>query len=196
MKKIPIIICLLLTICTLQSCGLFSNVINEQDEVNGTSRNRSEFEYRTAREWASPLIRINQTILKETGATGKIKVRIFDRIQLQANSFSLEKRVYLIIDGKPYPAQVDDMEFEHLTNFQEKRKDVLTADSSKVSVVTGYDRSESNQYKLTYTINPETIEKIKTCEKLRFRYYTGPDMITTTMTRWELNLFIKLLEMP
>ena len=194
MRKSSLALALLLLASTLQSCGIFSKVIVEQDEVSGTKRNRTEFQYWGAREWSSPLMHNTQTILKETGATGKITVRIFDRIQLKMNSFRLDKRVYLIIDGKPYTAQVEDMEFDQLTSFQEKRKDVLTADSSKVSVVTGYDRSESKYYKLTYTLNPETVEKIKTCRKLRFRYYSGPDMITTTMNGWELNLLKYMLD--
>lgn len=200
MKRTRRIICfsilIALTICTFQSWGLFSNVIHEQDEVSGTSRSRSEFEYSSTREMISPLIRINQTILKQTGPTGEVDVRIFDRILLQPNSFRLEDRIYLILDGKPYSTQVDDIEFERLTNIQEKRKDVITADSSKVSVVTGIDRSDSNYYKLSYSLNQETIDRIKTCNKLLFRYYTGPDMITTSMNKWELKQFIKLLNMP
>ncbi len=196
MRKSTLAFALLLSACTLHSCGIFRNVIVEQDEVSGTKRNRTEFQYYGAREWSSPLMRINQTILKETGPTGMINVRVFDRIQLQVNSFRLEKLVYLIIDGKPYSTQVDDMEFDRLTSIQEKRKDIVTADSSKVSVVTGYDKSDSKYYKLTYTLNPETLENIKTCKKLRFRYYSGPDMITTTMSAWELNLLQYMLERP
>lgn len=194
MKKTPLTFLLLLAACTLQSCSLFRNIVVEEDVVNSTSRIRAEFEYRHAKEWSSPLIHITQTILRETGKDTTAGIRIFDRIQLNPNSFKLESRVYLLIDGKPFQAKVEDVEYERLTNFQEKRKDVLTADSSKVSVVTGYDRNESNSYKLTYTISSETVEKIKACSKLRFRYYAGPDMITTSMSRYELNILKKVLE--
>ena len=141
-----------------------------------------------------PLIRITQTVLRETGKDTTAGIRIFDRIQLNPNSFMLEDRVYLLIDGKPFHAKVEDVQFERLSSLDEKRKDVLTADSTKVSVVTGYDRNESNSYKLTYMVNPQTVEKIKTCSKLQFRYYAGPDMITTSMNRYELNTLKKVLE--
>lgn len=129
------------------------------------------------------------------GKDSQSGIRIFDRIQLQANSFQLENRVYLILDGKPYQAKVEDVEYERLRKMEEKRKEVLTADSTKVSVITGYDRSETSLYKLTYSLSPETVEKIKTCNQLRFRYYAGPDMITTGMSRWQLNTLKKVLDL-
>lgn len=194
MKKSSILLLLLLTACALPSCGLFNNIIVEEDVVNSSSRIRTEFEYRNAKEWASPLLLVQQTIIRETGKDNPTGIRIFDRIQLQSNSFQLENRVYLLLDGKPFKAKVEDVEFERLRKVEEKRKEVLTADSTKVSVVTGYDRSETSSYKLTYSVSPEIVEKIKTCNKLRFRYYAGPDMITTTMSSWELNTLKKVLD--
>lgn len=193
MKKSSLLFVLFLTVCTLQSCILFRSIIVEEDVVTSSSRIRTEFEYRHAKEWTSPLILVQQTIIRETGKDSLTGIRIFDRIQLESNSFQLENRVYLILDGKPYQAKVEDVEFERLRKVEEKRKEVLTADSTKVSVVTGYDRSETSSYKLTYSVSPETVEKIKTCSKLNFRYYAGPDMITTTMSSWELKTLKKVL---
>jgi len=194
MKRLPLAFALLLTVCTLQSCLLFRTIVVEDDVVNSTSRIRAEFEYRVAKEWSSPLIAVTQTVIRETGKDTTVGIRIFDRVLLNPNSFRLENRVYLLIDGKPFQANVEEVQFEHFSTINEKRKDVLTADSSKVSVVTGFDRNESNLYKLTYMVNPQTVERIKTCSILQFRYYAGPDMITTSMNRWELNILKKMLE--
>jgi hypothetical protein len=194
MKKSSFVIAFVLVACTLQSCVLFRNIVVEDDVVNSTSRIRTEFEYRTAKEWSTPLIAISQTIIRETGKDTSVGIRIYDRVLLNPNSFRLEDRVYLLIDGNPYQAKVEDVQFERFSTINEKRKDVLTADSSKVSVVTGFDRNESNSYKLTYTISPKIVDLIKTCYKLQFRYYAGPDMITTSMNHYELNVLKKLLE--
>lgn len=194
MKKSTLLLAISLTLCSLTSCQLFKNIFVEEDVVNSTSRIRTEFEYRMAKELSSPLILVAQTIIRETGKDSSTGIRIYDRIQLESNSFQLENRVYLLVDGKPHQAKVEDLEYERLRKIQENRKEVLTADSTKVSVVTGYDRSETSSYKLTYTISPATVEKIKTCNKLQFRYYAGPDMITTKMSRYELSRLKKVLE--
>lgn len=184
---------LLLTVCTFQSCFLFRPIVVEDDVVNSTSRIRTQFEYRMAKEWNSPLIRVTQNVLRETGKNAVSGIRIFDEILLLPNSFSLENRVYLLIDNKPFEAVVEDVQFQRQTDIREKRKDVVTLDSSKVSVVTGYDRSVSNAYKITYFIGPETVDAIRGCMKLQYRYYAGPDMITTTMSKYELNILKKVL---
>lgn len=193
MKKALPILALLLGACVLQSFNLFSNVITEKDEVSSSIRTRAFFDYTDTKEWHSPLVRIAQTILCETDRYNTKVVRVFDCIQLASNSFDLETRVYLLLDGTPYPIKVDNIGYERLSDLKEKKKDVLTGDSSKVSVVTGYDRVEGNFYKLTCTIPPVVVDKIKTCMKLQFRYYAGPDMITTTMSRYELSTFKKML---
>jgi hypothetical protein len=177
-----------------QGCMLFRGIIVEEDVVQSSKRVRANFEYRNARERYSPLVSVVQTIVKEAKTNAPSQIKIYDRIRLNINSFKLDDKVYLIIDKAPYPGKLEKIEFERETKFEEKRKDVLTADSTKVSVVTGYNNNENNVYKLTYTIDEQVVEKIKHCNSLQFRYYAGPDMITTNMSHFELETLKLLLE--
>jgi len=183
---------LILTLCTFQSCMLFRNILTEEDVVNSTKRVRTDFEYRYARERYSPLVSITQTIVKETKGDSVGPITFYERIRLNSNSFKLENKVYLLIDNVPYPGKVESVEYERVSNMEEKRKDVMTVDSTKISVVTGFDNHENNIYKLTYSIDEKLIEKIKEATKIQFRYYAGPDMITTAMNSFELKT-LKLL---
>lgn len=183
-----------LTICTFQSCMLFRGILVEEDIVYSTKRIRADFGYLAAREIYSPLIQLHQTIIKETKPNTLDHYQSFEWIKLRINSFRLDNRVFILIDSAAYQVHVESVEFERVSNIEEKRKDVMTVDSSKVSVVTGYEQNQSNDYRLSYSIEPTLIEKIKTANKVSFRYYTGPDMITVSMGRFNLTTLKKLID--
>lgn len=183
----------LVLITFLQSCGLFRNIWVEEDVVRSSKRIRSDFAYQFTEERYSPLINISQTIIKEAGKNVQPKLTFYERIRLSSNSFNLEKNVYVLIDDVAFPGKIELMEFEREYKMEEKRKEVVTVDSSKISVVTGVNNRENNLYRLTYSIDEQAIEKIKTCSKVRFRYYAGPDMITTGMSRYYLETLKSLI---
>ncbi len=136
-----------------------------------------------------------QTIIKETKPNTIPHYQSYDRIKLRSNSFRLDNRVFILIDNVAYQVNVESVEFEKVSRIEEKRKDVMTVDSSKVSVVTGYEQNQSNDYRISYTIEPAVIEKIKTAKWICFRYYTGPDMITVPMGKFHLQTLKMVLEM-
>jgi hypothetical protein len=187
-------IALVLTICTFQSCMLFRGIIVEEDIVYSTKRVRVDFGYAGAREIYSPLINVTQTIIKETNPNSTPYYRSFDRIKLRSNSFRLDNRVFILIDNAAYQVNVESVEFEKVSRIEEKRKDVMTVDSSKVSVVTGYEQNQSNDFRISYTIEAAVIEKIKTANWVCFRYYTGPDMITVPMGKFNLKTLKLVIE--
>ena len=187
-------IVLVLTLCTFQSCMLLRGIIVEDDIVYSTKRIRADFGYVGARESYSPLIQATQTIIKEIKPNTPDRYQSFVRMKLRSNSFQLENRVFLLIDNAAYKLNVESVEFERNSNIQEKRKDIMTVDSSKVSVVTGYEQNQSNDYRLSYTFEPNLIEKIKTATTISFRYYSGPDMITIPMGSFNLKTFKMIVE--
>lgn len=191
--KVKFVITLVL-LSLLQSCGLFRNIREEVDLVRSSKRMRADFEYRFTEERMTPLILITQTVVKESKPDALPKLTFYERIRLNASSFKLEKNVYVLVDDVAYPGKIESMEFEREYKMEEKRKDVVTLDSSKISVVTGVNNFENNLYRLTYTIDDEAIEKIKSCSKIRFRYYAGPDMITTGMYRYDLETLKMLVQ--
>ena len=173
---------------------LFRGIVVEEDIVYSTKRIRADFGYVAAREIYSPLTQITQTIIKEIKPNTPDHYWSFERIKLKINSFRLDNRVFLLIDSAAYQVHVESVEFERVSNIEEKRKDIMTVDSSKVSVVTGYEQNQSNDYRLSYTIEPTLIEKIKTANEISFRYYTGPDMITVPMGKFNLTTLKMLIE--
>jgi hypothetical protein len=173
---------------------LFRGIIVEEDVVYSTKRIRADFGYITSGNIYSPLIQVNQTIIKETKPNALDHYQSFERIKLRVNSFRLDNRVFLLIDSAAYQVHVESVEFERVSNIEEKRKDIMTVDSSKVSVVTGYEQNQSNDYRLSYSIEPTLIEKIKTANKVSFRYYTGPDMITVPMGKFNLTTLKMLID--
>lgn len=191
--KVKFVITIVL-LSLLQSCGLFRNIREEVDLVRSSKRMRADFEYRFTEERMTPLILITQTVVKESMPDALPKFTFYERIRLNASSFKLEKNVYVLVDDVAYPGKIESMEFEREYKMEEKRKDVVTLDSSKISVVTGVNNFENNLYRLTYTIDDEAIEKIKSCSKIRFRYYAGPDMITTGMYRYDLETLKMLVQ--
>lgn len=183
----------LVLISFLSGCGLFRNIWVENDVVRSSKRMRADFAYQNTEERYSPLLNITQSVVKETGIDGSAKLTFYERIRLNANSFKLENKVYVLVDDLAFPGKIEALDFEREYKMEEKRKDLMTVDSSKISVVTGVNNHECNLYRLTYSIDNQAIERIKTCSKVRFRYYAGPDMITTGMYRFDLETFKMLI---
>ena len=82
---------------------------------------------------------------------------------------------------------IESMNFETVSKIQESRNDIVTSDSTKVSVVTGYKENQSVDYKITYLLDNSIVEKIKLSKNVMLRYYAGPDMISIKITGYNLN---------
>lgn len=184
----------LVLISFLQSCSLFRYIWVENDIVRSSKRMRTDFDYQFTQERYSPLININQSIVKELGKDSVVKYTFYESIRLNSNSFKLENKVYVLIDDVAFPGKVENVEFDREYMIDEKRKEVMTVDSSKISVVTGVNNQQNNLYKLTYSLDNQAIEQIKNCSKVQFRYYAGPDMITTRVSRFQLVTLKKLIQ--
>ncbi len=178
-----------------QSCIGFNEIIVENDYARSVKRMKANFSNGFAQERLSPLLNRRQTIVKEVFADSTERYLSYDFLSLRTNSFCLSNTVYLIADGVPFEMDVTDLESQFARNIEEKRNDILTADSSKLSVVTGYKENVSLDYKIMYLLAPNTIEHIKSAKSVQFRYYAGHDMITVQLTEFQLQRFQKLIAM-
>ncbi|HKK82407.1 MAG TPA: hypothetical protein VJ909_09165 [Prolixibacteraceae bacterium] len=182
-------------IILLQGCSFLNyGIEKEYDEVKSTTRITKSFVPRDAVKFFSPLNEVHQTILKEIDSEGDITYTAFDVLSMKSNSYQLEKEVYIIIDGEVREMDVKRMKSEKSFSITEDEETVITADSSSVSVVTGYNKYESRKVKLQYAIDNDVIDMIRGAEDVRFRYYAGPDMITVRVYRSQLKRFKKLIE--
>ncbi len=174
----------------LPSCLLFRDITVEEDTIYATKRVKAGFTYQFAQETNSPLIQLDQKIIKEIkndSNDSNSVYRVYDILQLKTNSFKLDNKMFVIVDDEPFRLDIESIDSETVTKIKENRKDILTSDSTKVSVVTGYKENQSVDYKLTYLLDNSIVEKIKLSKIVMLRYYAGPDMITIKIAGYNLN---------
>ncbi|WP_157501488.1 hypothetical protein [Echinicola vietnamensis] len=192
-KLTPLILIVLLSLLTGCAWFIKNPMVVEHDEVKDQSRVRRNFIYKDAEEKASPFYHAKQTILKETHSAGSPVYSSYDVISMSANSYPMEKEIYLLIDQTIYPISVESITAENKTHIQEDTDDIMAIDSTEVTIVTGYNQYNSIKYKLHYSLSSEIIHHISTAEKVRFRYYAGPEMITLKMTNGNIRKLKKLI---
>ncbi len=187
-------ISLLLIGIFLQSCLIFQKIRIEDDIVNSTRRIKTEFNYSVTQEWGSPLILLNQKIVKELKQNSVEQYKFYDLIKLNSNSFKLDNKVFIIIDDEPFRLEVEDYDSKMISQIDEKREEILTADSTKVSVVTGYKENQIWAYRIVYNIDKAIMGKIKSSQNVMLRYYAGPDMITIKLDKYHLDILKEIIE--
>lgn len=181
---------------TMQSCNLntYVSIRHENDVVKSTQRVKANFFYRNATEKRSPLISINQTIVKETKPNSEVHYTVYDVISLSQNSYALENKVYLIADNFIIPIQFENKTTEESSELRKTNQNILTADSTVVSVVTDYSRSTWKSIKTVYTLDYTAVNRIRMAKELKLRYYAGPDMITIPIRGKTLNKWKNLID--
>lgn len=142
----------------------------------------------------SPSIPLEQSIVKEVKANGEVTYTFYDVLTLSSTSFKLKDEVFLIADSKVFSMTLVDKELEQVKNIEEKKSDILKADSTKVSVVTGYSEENKKVYRFTYRPSDEVLAAIKSSKELLIRYYAGPKMLTATLKGTNLELIKQLID--
>jgi hypothetical protein len=141
----------------------------------------------------SPLLSLEQSIVKET-KDGKTSYTVYDILSLKSNSFNIDKKAFLIADKKAFEMELQKIESDFARSLSEDTKNVLTSDSSTVSVVTGYSEINRKIVRFSYSWSDETLAAIKNADQIRMRYYSGPNMITVTLKRKNLRKIKQLID--
>jgi hypothetical protein len=165
----------------------------ENDVVYSSKRIRIESIY-TSQEWNTPMKSLKQTIIKEISNDTVFSIRFYETMYLVESSFNIDNKVFIIIDKEIFPVNFDSFETNIVSDVSENSKEILTGDSTKVSVVTGYKQSKSRINWLSYTIDSKIMERIRTSHLILFRYYCGPDMITIKHEGKQLDRLKKLID--
>jgi len=165
-------------VCTmLSSCSTFNRIYSEDDVVYSTKRFELKYDYKD-RDRRTPIYFFTQSIVKEIDQIKNVSYRAYDVLFLTSSSFKLDEKVILIIDNKPYPMVIDEMELENVKSISENTTDIQTSDSTTVSVTTGYSGNNRKITRFSYKIPISTIMEIKKSNQISIRYYSGPSMIT------------------
>lgn len=184
----------LLSLCTwtLMSCFTMPSVITENDIVKSSERKKF-IHQGAAREYNSPLLSLNQTIVHESSDYKNPKVYIYDILTLDSRSFRLDQKVYILIDEDAFHIDLEAIELDNFTSIQENNESIMTADSNYVDVVTGYNENNHNITRFSYVLQPDLVQKIQNADQVAFRYYAGPDMITVNLGTAKLQRLKKML---
>ena len=186
-----IVICLVCTM--LSSCSTYNRIYSEDDVVYSTKRFELKYDYKD-RDRRTPIYFFTQSIVKEIDQNNNVSYRAYDVLFLTSSSFKLDEKVILIIDNKPYPMVIDEMELENVKTISENTTDIQTSDSTTVSVTTGYSENNRKITRFSYKIPVSTIMEIKKADQLSIRYYSGPSMITVKPKKLSIKKIKELID--
>ena len=190
--KSPLFFALPVLILLFTGCGVTNRIIEKEDIVHSSQRLELKLKY-PRQDRLSPVSSMNQSFVREISANDTI-YSVFDVLNLYSSSFKLKDEVYLIIDNKVYPMAIKSVERENAREISEDTEDIMTSDSTQVSVVTGYSENNRKITRFSYRLPREVVSQIKTADEVLFRYYTGPDMITIKLRDSKLKKLKQLIE--
>lgn len=174
-------------------CISTSRIIVQDDIVNSSKRLELRYLIRDFNK-RFPLLYLEQQLVKEIKSDNKYSIKVYDILTLNSSSFKLEDKVFLIVDKSVYPMALDIIEYDNVKSITSNTKDILTSDSTKVSVVTGYTENNNKITKFSYKLSEELINKIKTSKQVSIRYYAGPSMLTVKLKDKNLRKIKKLID--
>ena len=178
-------------------CSVSRNqgLIIEKDTAKSTLRIKKGFRNLRALEDSSPLFSLSKTILKEIKDNDSSTYTVYDNLSMRIHSHPIEDSLYIILGSEAIPVKIDTQESTTGSSISESKSNILTADSTTVSVVTDYNQHEYMISKITYTLSPELIEKMRIWNIIKFRYYSGSSMITTQLKESETLWLKKMIAM-
>lgn len=194
MKRLLLLIFLSAQILVITSCSFNRRIFTDYDLVYFTKRFELKEQHRLT-SYRSPVKIINQTIIKEIDANNTQTYNVFDVLYSSVSSFQIENRVFLIADNEAFKVDVNFKDFEKESVISTDTEEVSTSDSTSVTVVKDYSLKNHRITRLNYSLTPEMINKIKESNKVYFRYYAGPDMVTTSLSSRQLKRMKKLIHL-
>ncbi len=193
-KRINAAVGISLVFILLSGCSVNNKIFKEEDIVYSSSRYELKYNIKDKNR-RSPLILFTQTILKEKSAQNEISYHVYDALNLSSSSYKMEEKVFLIIDNKPYPMDIEAIELENRTTQTENTESIMAADSTYRTVVTGYSQQHSKITKFQYPLSTDIMLKIRDADQIQFRYYAGPKMITVKPKRKNIRKIKELIDM-
>jgi len=176
---------------SLFSCKVTNKIYETNDLVYSSKRMELKLEY-NKEERKSPLISMKQSIVKKI-SDKETSYHVYDVLILTSYSYKLDDKVFLIIDDEVFPMSIESKEFENSREVSEKTEDIMTSDSTTMSVVTGYSEYNRKITRFSYCLPEHVISKIKSSNQILFRYYAGPDMITVQLQKRKLDKLKELI---
>ncbi len=185
---------LVVSILITNSCSVTNKIYEEKDVVYSTKRLELKLSYRRF-ERKSPIYYMEQSIIKEIASNNEAIYKVYDVLTLTSSSFKIEDKVFLIIDDEVFPMLLDFKEYENTKEISENTKNIMTSDSTNISVVTGYSINNRKITRFSYKLTDKVIEKLQKSDEVLFRYYSGPSMLTIPLRGKKINKLKQLISM-
>lgn len=188
MKKIVSVIVILFT---FSACG--PSVYVEKDKVTNAQFVKLKINmYRNSAN--EPYYRQEVTVVKGISENNPVSYKLYDVITLPDKSFELDsKKMYLIVDDDIYPLENDYEKRYNDQQISEKKEDVMKSDSTKISVVSGYNVVNEKVYQMIHPVSAEIMQKISDAREIVLRYNVGPDFINSEIKGRDLNNLKRLI---
>ena len=188
---------LLLVFLLVQACITLNvrsgKILVEDDTVRSSKRINRVFYYYRVKEKCAPFLSLKQTVSKELVSDKNAHYYVYDVLSLRTSSFEIENKVYVMIDDAVFTIDIKNKRIEERNRISENNETVMTADSSSLSVVTGYTQKSWRDEKFKYELETELVQKIIQTKVVQFRYYSGPNMMTLALQGKDLKKFKEVL---
>lgn len=190
MKKILLFTMLLYV---LSSCSSIPSLYTETDKVTGTRYVKCEM-FLTDNDFREPGYSQKLIISKELKPNQEPQYIWYDVVTLSVRNFDLDvDDIYLLIDDEVFPLKNTYEKQKGERKVNEQTQDVMRSDSTKVSVVTGYDVVEKNVYQMKHPVSAEVMDKILDAQQVILRYSVGAQFINSEIRLKDLDNLKKLI---
>lgn len=172
----------------LASCSFFrSSVVVENDKIMNSRRVIYDMSFTNNTRYEQVYSQF-LTVMKETDRNNQTTFSLYDVITLPVNSFEIdENKMYLIINDEIFSLTNTYKKQFNQRSISEKKDEILKSDSTKVSVVTGYDVTNQKKVQMTHVVAPEIMNKILSAKEVHLRYYVGPNIINSEIKGTKLS---------
>ena len=173
------IILLAFTLISVTACvNLRSGIFVENDRVMKTRKVTYEAYFYSNQKYEQSYSQ-KITFLKETDRNNITNYTSYDVITLPVERFDLDEKMYIIADDDIMNFPVSTQNQFNTKKINEKKDEIMKSDSTKVTVVTGYDVVNKKTIQMTHPINDDILQKILQAHELHLRYYVGPNAINS-----------------
>lgn len=199
-KQVKVYLLVIIAILLVPSCiPLLIKTVSYQsantfyDQVKSRYVQELNFEFYGIIFSNSTFISGQQRTIKYTEKSGVVHIEIFDMLKMKYNNFQLEPNVYIVLDDSSFQVPFTSLTIEKQASIEEDTEDILTADSSNITVIIDYTLNQHKIISSTYHLNREQASAIVNTSELSYRYYYGPEIIDLKLSPTRLNKLKELI---
>ncbi len=176
--------------------GCSSNKITvENDVVKGVQKTQLNTYY------SYNQLKRNQTIYwqnlvfnKDKDKNGINTYMIYDIVTLPSSAYDLDDKAYIVFDNEVFELKNSKTENNYFVIRNEITEEIMTADSTKTTVLKGYDENHNKTIRMQHLVSSEMADRFILANQVFFRYYSGPNTITTTIKPGDLRKIKKVFQ--